>query len=57
MRFLDSLKKGTFTRFAAKHGKSVQQMAAEVKAHPEDYTKLEQERARFAQVARKWHHK
>lgn len=48
-------KKGTFTAAAKKHGKSVQEFASQVLAHPENYSPAMRKKANFARNAAKWH--
>ena len=49
-------KRGTFTAAAKKHGKSVQAFAAQVLAHPENYSPEMRKKANFARNAAKWKH-
>lgn len=49
-------KKGTFTAAAKKHGKSVQEFASQVLAHPENYSEAMRRKAQFARNAKKWSH-
>ena len=53
---IDPSKKGTFTAAASKHGKSVQQFASQVLAHPENYSPAMRKKANFARNAAKWKH-
>lgn len=46
---IDPSKKGTFTAAASKHGKSVQEFASQVLAHPENYSPAMRKKAQFAQ--------
>lgn len=48
--------KGTFTREASRHGLGVQEFAAQVKAHPEDFSPEMRRKATFARNAASWHH-
>lgn len=48
-------KRGTFTAAAKKHGKSVQEFASQVLAHPENYSPAMRKKANFARNAAKWH--
>lgn len=41
-------KRGTFTAAATKHGKSVQEFASQVLAHPENYSPAMRKKANFA---------
>ena len=52
---IDPSKKGTFTAAASKHGKSVQEFASQVLAHPENYSPAMRKKANFARNAAKWH--
>lgn len=47
-------KKGTFTAAASRHGKSVQEFASQVLAHPENYSPAMRKKANFAKNAAKW---
>ena len=49
-------KRGTFTAAASRHGKSVQQFASQVLAHPENYSPAMRKKANFARNAAKWKH-
>lgn len=49
-------KKGTFTAAAKKHGKSVQEFASQVLAHPENYSPAMRKKANFARVSKSWNH-
>ena len=53
---IDPSKKGTFTAAASKHGKSVQEFASQVLAHPENYSPAMRKKANFARNSRKWKH-
>ncbi len=53
---IDPSKKGTFTAAASKHGKSVQEFASQVLAHPENYSPAMRKKANFARNAAKWKH-
>lgn len=53
---IDPSKKGTFTAAASRHGMGVQQFAAHVHAHPENYSPAMRKKANFARNAAKWHH-
>lgn len=48
-------KRGTFTAAATRHGKSVQEFASQVLAHPENYSPAMRKKANFARNAAKWH--
>lgn len=52
---IDPSKKGTFTAAASRHGKSVQEFASQVLAHPENYSPAMRKKANFARNAAKWH--
>lgn len=53
---IDPSKKGTFTAAASRHGMGVQQFAAHVHAHPENYSPAMRKKANFARNSAKWHH-
>lgn len=47
-------RRGSFTRFAKAHGKSVQAAASMVMAHKENYSAAIVKKANFARNAKKW---
>ena len=52
---IDPSKRGTFTAAASRHGMGVQEFAAHVHAHPENYSPAMRRKANFARNAAKWH--